>query len=356
MGRRGILRKAVGTPFVRFIARRALLSVFVVFGVVVVTFFLSTVVPADPAALWAGPHASPEDIARAREKFHLNDPVPVRFYYYVAALVTGDLGTSLATHRPVATDLVDFLPATLELILAAMVLAVLVGIPLGVFAGIRQRSWADHLVRLLAVGGVSLPAFWLAVLLELVFVSQLGWLPVEGRFSDTLAIATGFREITGFVLLDALLQGNLAIFFDGFFHLVLPAVTLASYPVGLVARMVRTMMIEVLGENYIRTARAYGLPARLIHYRYALKNAIAPAIVALGLSFAFSLTGAFLIENIFSWNGLGQYAWDSSIASDYPAILGVALVVAIIYVIVNMVVDIVQSVLDPRVALAREAS
>jgi len=356
MGQVAIRRRGTSHAFARFIARRAILSVFVVFGVVVVTFFLSNVIPADPAALWAGPQARPEEVARIREKFHLNDPLPIRFYYYVAALVTGDLGTSIATHRPVIADLLDFLPATLELILAAMVIAIVVGIPLGVISGIRERSWVDHLVRFLAIGGVSLPAFWLAVVLELVFVNKLGWLPVEGRYTDSLAIATSFREVTGFVVLDALLQGNPSVFFDGLIHLILPAVTLAAYPVGLVARMVRAMMIEVLGENYIRTAKAYGLPARLIHYRYALKNAIGPAIVALGLSFAFSLTGAFLIENIFSWNGLGQYAWDSSLASDYPAILGVALVVAIVYVVVNLIVDIVQSVLDPRVVLAREAS
>lgn len=354
MVQRARVRKTTRAAFARYLARRAFLSVLVIVGVVVIVFFLSRVVPADPALLWAGPHARPEQIERAREELHLNDPVPVQFYHYMAGLLTGSLGVSIRTQEPVIEDLAATLPATLELIVASLVIALLVGIPLGVISGIRRGKWEDHASRVVAIGGVSLPSFWLAVLLQLVFVSTLGLLPISGRFTESLFLANPVRRVTGFLLLDALIQGNVAVFADGLWHLLLPAATLAAYPVGLVARMVRTQMIEVLGENYIRTARAYGLSARLVHYHYALRNAIAPAVVALGLSFAYSLTGAFLIEYIFVWPGIGQYAYLSTISFDYPAILGVAIVVSGFYVIVNLVVDMVQSFLDPRVILGKK--
>jgi len=347
------LRGTAAGAFARFLVRRSLLAVLVLVGVVVITFFLSRVIPADPAGLWAGPHARPSDIAAARTLLHLDEPVPVQFWYYITGLLRGDLGITLR-HTPVAADIATKLPATLELIIASEILAVLIGIPLGVYAGIRRGAWPDHLARGLAVGGVSVPSFWFAVMLQIVFVFILGVLPLSGRFTDDLAISYPQRAITGFLVLDSLLQGNVIRMFDAIAHLILPAITLALYPIGLVARMVRTMMVEVLGENYIRTAKAYGLPSRFIHYRYALKNAIAPAIVALGLSFAYELTGAFLTEQIFVWNGIGQYAFQAAISFDYPAILGTAIVVAIFYVVVNLIVDLVQSFLDPRVILTRK--
>ncbi len=346
-----------GTPagaFVRFLIRRSLLTVLVLIGVIVIVFFLSRVIPADPAGLWAGPHATAAAIAAAKAELHLNDPAPVQFFYYISGLLRGDLGTSLRTHHPVLQDIQASLPATLELIVAALFLVVAIGIPLGVYAGVKRGKWPDHLTRGLAVGGVSLPTFWFAVMLQIVFVQLLGVFPLSGRFSDSLAIQSPERTITGFLVLDSLLQGNVVRMVDAITHLILPAITLALYPIGLVARMVRTMMVEVLGENYIRTAKAYGLPARLIYYRYALKNAIAPAIVALGLSFAYELTGAFLVEQIFVWNGIGQYAFQAALQFDYPAILGVAIVVAVFYVVANLIVDLLQSFLDPRVVLTRK--
>lgn len=347
-------RGSAASAYVRFIARRVLLSALVIFGVLVIVFFLARIIPADPAGLWAGPHATREAIERARVELHLNDPPWTQFYYYLQGLLHGDLGVSLHTHQPVWEDIADTLPPTLELITASLILSIVVGIPLGVAAGIRHGSWVDHGTRFIAIGGVSLPSFWLAVILQLIFVTTLGLLPTNGYVTDVVLLTYPVKKVTGSMFVDALTQGNGPVLADWFRHLILPAVTLASYPVGLVARMVRTMMIEVLGENYIRTARAYGLPARFIHYRYALKNAIAPAIVALGLSFAYSLTGAFLIEYIFAWPGIGQYAWYSSITFDYPAILGTALIVAIFYVVVNLVVDLVQAFLDRRIVLEKK--
>lgn len=356
MARGGGAQGAFGVAFARFLARRLGFSLLVIFGVIVIVFFLSRIVPADPAALWAGPHARAEDLARARAELHLADPPPVQFVFYVRNLVAGDLGVSIRTHNPVLADIGALFPATFELIAAALVLAIVVGIPLGVVSGIRRGSALDHVSRVASIAGVSIPIFWLAVVLQLVFVTGLGLLPVSGRVSESVQIANPVHRITGFFLLDALLQGNSAVFLDGLWHLVLPALTLAAYPIGLVSRMVRTMMIEVLGENYIRTARAFGLPARLVHYRYALKNALAPAVVVLGLSFAYSLVGAFLVENIFAWPGLGRYAYLSVVSFDYPAILGTAIVVAAFYVVVNLGVDLVQSALDPRVVLGKGAS
>ena len=354
MAKRSRKPGTAGGAFARFLIRRTLLALLVLLGVVVITFFLARVVPANPATLWAGVHATPQDLARASAQLHLNDPLPVQFGYYLTGLLQGDLGVSIRTHNPVFEDIADKLPATLELISSALLLAVLIGIPLGVYAGVKKGKWPDHLTRFLAVGGVSLPSFWLAVVFEMVFVGELHWLPSSGRFSDVLNIQYPIRTVTGFLTIDSLLQGNLIRFGDAVAHLILPALTLALYPIGLVARMVRTMMVEVLGENYVRTAKAYGLPARLIHYRYALKNAISPAIVAVGLSFAYELTGAFLVENIFAWNGIGQYAFNSVLSFDYPAILGTTIVVAMFYVIVNLLVDLIQSFLDPRIVLTKE--
>jgi peptide/nickel transport system permease protein len=338
--------------FARYLVRRSLLAVLVLLGVVVIVFFLSRVVPADPAGLWAGPHATPADLLAARAELHLNDPVPVQFGYYLAGLLRGDLGVSLYSHNPVISDIQGKLPATLELIATSLFEAIVIGIPLGVYAGILRGRWPDHLTRALAVGGVSIPTFWFAVMLQIAFGGILGP-AIQGRFTDSLRIQYPERTITGFLVFDSLLQGNFIRMADAMEHLILPSITLALYPIGLVARMVRTMMVEVLGENYIRTAKAYGLPPRAIYFRYALKNAIAPAIVALGLSIAYELTGAFLVEQIFIWNGIGQYAFQAAISFDYPAILGIAIVVAIFYVVANLVVDLIQTVLDPRVVLTR---
>ncbi len=350
-GRRG--GGGAAGAFARFLLLRVALAFVVVLGVVVITFFLARVVPANVAGLWAGPHATAAQLLAAKQALHLDDPLPIQFGYYLDGLLHGDLGVSLVTHNPVAADIADYLPATLELITASLVLALVIGIPLGVYAGVRKGKWPDHLTRFLSVGGVALPSFWLAIVLQMIFVGELHWLPTSGRFSVPLSLSYPVHTITGFLTIDSLLQGNLVRFVDALVHLILPAFTLALYPIGLVARMVRTMMIEVLWENYVRTAKAYGLPARLIHYRYALKNAISPAIVAVGLSFAYELTGAFLVENIFSWNGIGQYAFTAVLDFDYPAVLGTTIVVAIFYVIVNLVVDLIQSFLDPRIVLTK---
>jgi peptide/nickel transport system permease protein len=351
--RRGLphlLVELASSPFLRYLLRRLILSLGVVLGVAVIVFFLSRVLPGDPALLWVGTRPRPEQLAAARRYLHLDEPFHVQLAYYFWNLLHLDLGTSISTRNPVTTDIANLLPASVELVVSAMAIALLVGIPLGVLSALHRNRVPDHASRVAAIAGVSIPAFWLALLLQLVFVVRLGVLPLHYRVDDAVLIAYPLQRITGFYLLDSLLTGNLPVFANALSHIILPAITVAAYPLGLVARMVRTMMIQVLGEGYIRTARAYGIPRFHIHYVYALKNAIAPAIVILGLSFAYSIVGALVVERVFAWPGLGKYTFEAILSRDYPAIVGVTIVISIIYVAVNLTTDLLQAFLDRRVA------
>lgn len=351
---RALLRELGSSPVTRYVGRRLLHSVGVVFAVLVIVFFLSRVVPADPAILWAGSLPTAEQVAIAREYLRLDEPLHVQFLTYLWQLLHLDLGTSIRTKQPVAQEIARLLPATLELVGFAFLLAFALGVPLGVLSAVKRRTTTDHVSRVTAILGVSLPSFWLAMILQLVFASWVGLFPVFGRVATSVRLVSPLQSLTGFFLVDSVLTGNLPFFASSLHHLVLPALALAAYPLGLIVRMVRTMMIEVLGENYIRTAKAFGLPRGYVLYVYALKNAIAPSLVILGLSFAYSLVGAFLVEIIFSWPGIGTFAFLAILAFDYPAILGVTLVVALSYILINLLVDLAQSVLDPRVALEPE--
>ncbi len=337
--------------FREYVIYRLVLAVFVILGVITVVFFISRVIPSDPAALWVGAHPTPEAIEKAREQLHLNDPILKQFGYYLWSLLHGDLGVSIRTHNPVAADLKSAFTATFELILVAEFIAIIIGIPLGVYSAVKKDSWLDNLSRIFAISGVSLPAFWFGIVLQLIFFKRLGLLPLAGRVDTVVMLEHPLHVITGFYLLDSLITGNFPVFVDALRHLILPAVTLAMYPVGLITRQVRSMMIEVLNENYIRTAWAYGLPPRKIYFKYALKNAIAPALITVGLSFAYTLIGAFLVELIFNWPGLGRYAAYAIMSMDYPAVLGVTIIAATAYVFINLIVDLIQVRIDPRIKL-----
>ncbi|ALM74044.1 ABC transporter permease [Thermococcus barophilus] len=337
--------------FREYVAYRLVLAIFVIIGVVTVVFFVSRVIPSDPAALYVGAHPTPEAIEKAREQLHLNDPLIKQYAYYLWSLLHGDLGISIRTHNPVAQDLKSAFTATFELILVAEFIAILIGIPLGVYSAVKKDSWLDNLSRLFAISGVSLPAFWFGIVLQLIFFKHLQLLPLAGRVDTVVLLQHPLKVITGFYLIDSLITGNIPVFIDALKHIILPAITLAMYPIGLITRQVRSMMIEVLQENYIRTAWAYGIPPRRIYFKYALKNAIAPALITIGLSFAYTLVGAFLVELIFNWPGLGRYAAYSILSMDYPAVLGVTIVAATAYVFINLIVDIVQVYLDPRIKL-----
>jgi len=334
-----------------YIARRSLLALVVVFGVLVVTFLLTRVVPSDPAARWVGPHATAEQIATARAELGLDKPLYAQFYRYLAGLFKGDWGISIRTHRPVLQDLGTYLPATLELILFGLFLAALVGLPLGVLSAARNNTPIDHLSRLVSIAGVALPTFWLGMILQLVFFKQLRWFPLSDRLDMMVELLSPVKKITGFYVFDSLITGNLAALKSALWHIFLPGLTIAAYPLGLAVRMTRATMLEVLSEDYIRTARAYGVPETKVHGVHALRNALGPVLTVLALTFAYSLVEAFLVESIFTWPGLGYYASNAIMTVDYPAIMGVTLLISLTYVFLNLLVDVSLAFLDPRIRL-----
>jgi len=336
-------------PRSRYVLRRSGLAVLVVLGSVTITFLITRLVPSDPAARWAGSRATVEQIAIARERLGLDQPLYVQYTRYLGDLLSGNLGVSFSTKRDIASDLGTLLPATLEPIILATLLAFLVGIPIGVLGAARPGSIFDQVARLVSVVGVSLPTYWLALLLQLLFFKQLNWLPLSGRVSDAIALASPVHPITGFYLLDAVLTGNWTAFGDVALHLVMPTLTLAIYPAGLAIRMTRSAMGDVLAERYVLAARALGIGERQILFRFALRNAILPTITVLGLSFAYSITGALLVEVVFSWPGLGSYTAAAVASLDFPVVVATTLVVTVFYIVVNLIVDLVHALLDPRI-------
>ena len=315
-------------------------------GVVTITFAVSRVVPSDPASLYAGPRARPAQVEQVRQDLKLDDPLVSQYANYLSDLSRGDLGVSFATRRSISSDLGDFLPATLELALVSTAVSVLVGIPLGVIASARRGKFRDSAIRLGAVTSVSVPVFWSALLLQLLFASRLGWLPLSGRTSSGVS----FEERTGFFLIDAAFSGSPSDLWDVVTHLALPVLVMAAYPLGLTVRLIRGSMIEVLSEPYIEAARIAEIPERTILYRLALKNAVAPALTILGLTFAYSISSAFLVEAVFNWPGLGKYLTDAIVRVDFPVITAATLVITVIYVLVNLALDLLHAKLDPRVA------
>ncbi len=317
----------------------------VVAGVCVITFIISHLIPGDPARLLAGDRASDEIVQHIRQQLGLDLPLWQQFIRYVQQLLHGDLGTSIRTGRPVLDDLRAFFPATLELAFCALLIALLVGVPLGVLSAVYRNRWLDHLVRLLALTGISIPAFWLGLGAIVLFYGKLNLLPGGGRLDDWLDPST---RITGFYLVDALLEGNTEVFMNALQHLILPATTLAFVHLGIVARQIRSAMLEQLSEDYIRTALASGLPKFTIVVRYALPNALIPSVTVLGLALGDLLYGAVLTETVFAWPGMGAYVVSSIQALDFPAVMGFAIVVSFAYVLVNLFVDLLYLWIDPR--------
>jgi ABC-type dipeptide/oligopeptide/nickel transport system permease component len=334
-----------------YILRRLLTALFVLIGVSIITFLLARVVPSDPAVLYIGPKARADELARVREQLGLDKPLSIQYAIYMRDLLHGDLGVSIGTKRPVLQEILGRAPATLELLLTGMFLAVLVGIPLGVLSARWQGRLPDVGVRTISIIGVSVPAFYLGLVLQIIFFRNLHWLPLAGRVDSDLRFTTPITAITHFYLIDTLLTLNWVAFKNTVYHLILPAITLAAYPIGLIARMTRAAMLEVMEQDYIRTARAYGINEVIITYFYALKNAISPTLTVIGLTVAFALTGTFFVEIIFNWPGLGEFTVRSLLNIDYPAIMGITLYGATAYVILNLVVDLLQAWIDPRISL-----
>jgi peptide/nickel transport system permease protein len=334
-----------------YLFRRLIMAVFVLISVSIITFFIARVIPSDPAAAWVGTHPTREQIAEARQELGLDRPLWEQYWRYAGSLVRGDFGTSIQSHQPILSDLRAYLPATMELVLAAMFIAIVIGIPLGVLSGAKKGSLLDHSTRLVSIAGVSIPTFWLGLLLQLLFFSRLGLLPLGGRISNQVALNNPVHTITGFYLIDTAVTGNWVAFKDALIHIILPAFTLATYAIGLAIRMTRSSMYEVLEENYILAARVAGIRERVVLFVLALKNAIIPTITVLGLAFVYSLTGAILVEVIFSWPGLGTYVTNAVLSIDFPVIVTVTLVVTVFYVLINLALDLIQAALDPRVSL-----
>jgi len=315
-------------------------------AVVVVTFILTRVLPGDTATYFAGPTASAESIAQIRAALGLDRPLPEQFWNYVQALFRGDLGMSLTTGQPVLVDILARLPASAELTLCGLVLAMSVAIPLGIIAAVKQGSLADHACRVIVTAGVSLPVFFTGLLLVYVFYFLLGWSPAPvGRLD---AFASPPPTVTGFYLVDAALIGDWETWRSAFALLVLPAATLGLFALAPIARITRASMLAVLGAEFIRTARASGLASRTIILTYALRNALLPVVTTLGMVFSFLLGANVLVEKVFAWPGIGSYAVEALIASDGAPVQGFVLTMAILYVLLNLTIDMVNRALDPR--------
>ncbi len=331
----------------RFISRRLFHLIFILIGVSILVFLMLRLIPGDPAHLLLAEFASPAEVARIREKLGLDHSYPYQYFIYMRDLLRGDMGVSIRSNTPVSQEIFPRFLATVELSIAAMVISSMIGILAGVISSVRQRTAFDYLSMTMALMGVSMPIFWLGLMLMYLFSVKLGILPMMGRYTMEL----DFRSITGLVMVDSLLHGDFHLFLNSGKHLILPAFTLATIPMAIIARMTRSSMLEVMSKDYIRTARAKGLGSRKVIFKHALKNAFLPIITVIGLNFGLLLGGAVLTETIFSWPGLGRYVVDSLLARDYPAVQGCILFFAVIMVLVNLIVDILYFYLDPRLRI-----
>ncbi len=314
-------------------------------GVSIVVFVMVRAIPGDPAQILLGQAATPGQVADVRERLGLDQPLPTQYLLFLRDALTGDLGDSLVVGQPVTTVLLERFPATLELTLAALLFAVAIGVPVGVIAAVRQYSLVDKITSVVALTGVSMPVFWLALVLVVLFTVQVDWLPFPGRVGGDVS----FTSYTGLYLLDTLITLNLPAFWDVLRHLILPAVALGTIPMAVITRMTRSSMLEVMNEDYVRTARAKGVVPWRVVFRHALRNAMLPTITVIGLQFGLLMGGAILTETIFGWPGVGQIAIESVNRRDYAMIQGVVLYGATFFVLVNLLVDVLYAVLDPRV-------
>jgi peptide/nickel transport system permease protein len=319
----------------------------VVVGVVVISFLLTRALPGDPAVYFAGAAADAESIEEVRVAMGLDKPLLEQFVVYVGDLFRGDLGQSLSTGRPVAVDLATRLPASLELTLTALLLAVVISVPLGVLAATRPGSWVDHLCRVVVTAGVSLPTFFTGILLIYVLYYLLGWAPSPLGRLDFIYLSP--EHITGFYLIDAALVGDWETWWGAAKQLALPAATMTLFTLAPIARMTRAAMLSALSTDFIRTARAAGLSNRKVLYGYAFRNALLPVVTTLGMVFSFALGANVLVEKVFAWPGIGSYAVEALVVSDYAAVQGFVLTMALLFVALNLFIDLLYTAIDPRI-------
>jgi peptide/nickel transport system permease protein len=326
---------------------RVLQAIPTLIGIVIVTFLLTRALPGDPAAYFAGAAATPESIAEIRTKLGLDQPLPVQFLNYVQDLGSGNLGQSVSTGQPVATELLKRLPASLELTLTALLLSVAVAIPLGVLAAVRQDTWIDQLCRFIVTAGVSLPTFFTGLLLVYVFYFLLGVAPAPLGRLDLMHLTP--PHVTGFLVFDSLIAREWSTAWSALKQLLLPSITLALFTLAPIARMTRAAMLQALASEYLRTARAAGLSRGRVLMVYAFRNALLPVVTTLGMVFSFTLGANVLVEKVFAWPGIGSFAIEALVVSDYAAVQGFVLSMAVLFVVLNLVIDTLYTLIDPRV-------
>ena len=332
---------------VGYVFRRILSTVPVLLGVSILIFSFIHMIPGDPAQAMLGERATPESLARIRTSLGLDKPIWEQYLIYMGKVLRGDLGTSILRQDPVTQQLLIRFPATVELSVTAMLLALLFGIPAGVFSAVKRNSWFDNGTMLLSLAGVSMPIFWLGLMMQTLFSVILHWFPTSAQLTATLE----FKSPTHFVLIDAIAQGNGVVLVDYLHHLVMPAFALSTIPLATIARMTRSSMLDVLGQDYVRTAWAKGLRFSTVVLKHALRNALLPIVTVGGLLVGRLMAGAILTETVFSWPGIGRWLFDSIGARDYPIVQGVTLFVTSVIVLVNLLVDISYGLLDPRIRL-----
>ncbi len=334
-----------------YVVRRALQIPFTLFFLSILIFYITRVMPGDPVRLYLGLEATEQQVQMYRKLFGLDKPLYLQYIdYWKNLFLHHSLGLSLYTSRDVARDIADYLPATLELVVTAMVFSVVVGIVLGVISAMYRNRWVDHLLRVAAIAGVSMPRFWVGILLQLAVSYYLGLLPITGRMSTDIMV----HRVTGFLLLDTLLQGDLSAFIDVSKHMVLPILALSFSPIAQIMRLVRASLLEEMEKPYTNTLRALGFPRNLVYYKYMLRNALVVAVTIIGLLFGFFIYGAFAIEMVFGWPGIGWYAVKVGLAKDFNAIVAVVMLIGLIYTVTNYIVDIAYAYLDPRIRIKME--
>lgn len=329
--------------------RRILLVIPVFIGLSIIVFAIVRLLPGDPVGLAAGPNATKEELAAYAREYGLDRPLVAQYWSYATGLLRGDWGISIFTRRPVAEDLKAFLPATLELVIAAMLIAVAIGIPVGLASAVYRDRWPDYVSRTVALGAISMPRFFLGLLLQLAFAMGLGWLPLSGRFP---LIEEPPPFLTGFLTIDSIASGNWSALLLSLQHLALPATAMSLSPLAAITRMMRASTIETMQQDYVLTERALGLSQRLIVWKYVLRNAMSATLTVIGLYFGWLLGGTVLVETVFDWPGIGLYATKSILTQDFMPIIGVTLCIGMLFVTVNLIVDLLYGVINPKVRLA----
>lgn len=329
-----------------FIVRRILFMVLTVLGAVTMTFILANLVPADPARAALGPDATEAQVQNYRRERGLDQPLVVQYVRYVAAVARGDLGNSIVGRTPIREDLARFVPATVELLVPSLILAVVLGFVLGVGSAFYRGTWVDQGARFVSLLGLSMPVFWLGLVLQLVFFRWLGWLPAGGRIPSVMSPPP---TVTGYYTVDSVFAGDWTLLLASLQHLVLPSIALSTLTLGIVARMTRSSLLDVMSSNYVRTARSKGIPERKVLWKHALRNAAIPIVTVIGLRLGQMFSGAVLTETVFAWPGVGRYAFTALRQLDFPVVMGFTVWATLVYSVVNLLVDLSYTFIDPRV-------